>query len=73
MATERALPAFCIFTDATLMAIAERRPTDASGLLAVPGVGRVKCEQYGPTVLAILAGGGPPAGAEPLQSAKPGK
>jgi DNA helicase-2/ATP-dependent DNA helicase PcrA len=73
VATELVLPAFCVFTDATLMAIAERRPQDASGLLSVPGVGRVKCEQYGPTVLAILAGAGPVVGAEEGQSAKPGK
>lgn len=55
-ASNRALPPFCVFTDATLMAIAEQRPSDASELLAVSGVGRVKCEQYGPTVLALLAG-----------------
>ena len=55
VAGERGLPAFCVFTDATLMAIAEQRPRDQSGLLAVPGVGRVKCEQYADAVLAILA------------------
>jgi len=49
------VPAYVIFTDATLMAIAEDRPTDAAGLLAIPGVGRVKCEQYAEAVLAILA------------------
>lgn len=48
------LPAFVIFTDATLMAIAERRPVNPAELLAVPGVGRVKAERYGEAVLGIL-------------------
>ncbi len=52
------MPAFVIFTDATLMAIAEDRPKNASGLLGIPGVGRTKCEQYAETVLAILASEG---------------
>jgi DNA helicase-2/ATP-dependent DNA helicase PcrA len=55
-AKQRSLPAYCIFTDATLMAIAERNPADEEGLLAVPGVGRAKLEQYGETVLGILGG-----------------
>ncbi|PZQ43669.1 MAG: ATP-dependent DNA helicase, partial [Phenylobacterium zucineum] len=50
----RSVPAYVIFTDATLMTIAEDRPTDTAGLLAIPGVGRVKCEQYAEDVLAIL-------------------
>jgi DNA helicase-2/ATP-dependent DNA helicase PcrA len=54
-ANQRSVPAFVIFTDATLMAIAEERPTDNAGLLAVPGVGRTKCDLYAESVLAILA------------------
>jgi DNA helicase-2/ATP-dependent DNA helicase PcrA len=57
LARERSVPAYVIFTDATLMAIAEDRPSDTGGLLAIPGVGRSKCEQYGDAVLSILAGG----------------
>jgi DNA helicase-2/ATP-dependent DNA helicase PcrA len=55
-AKSRSLPAYCIFTDATLMAIAERNPSDDEALLAVPGVGRSKLEQYGEAVLGILGG-----------------
>jgi DNA helicase-2/ATP-dependent DNA helicase PcrA len=55
LAKERSVPAYVVFTDATLMAIAEDRPRDAAGLLAIPGVGKVKCEQYADAVLAILA------------------
>lgn len=56
-ATQRSLPAYCIFTDATLMAIAERHPSDEDGLLAIPGVGRAKLGEYGAAVLTILGGG----------------
>ncbi|MCW3157479.1 ATP-dependent DNA helicase UvrD2 [Micropruina sonneratiae] len=48
------LPAFCVFTDATLMAIAERRPADTGQLLGIAGVGRSKVDKYGDAVFAIL-------------------
>lgn len=48
------VPAFVVFTDATLQAIAERRPDDERGLLAIGGVGPAKIERYGEQVLAIL-------------------
>ncbi|MDT0434572.1 MULTISPECIES: ATP-dependent DNA helicase UvrD2 [Streptomyces] len=49
-------PAFCVFTDRTLMAIAEAVP-DAGGELArIPGVGARKLQRYGADVLAICAG-----------------
>lgn len=55
-AQQRGLPAYCVFTDATLMAIAERHPVNERDLLSVPGVGRAKFDQYGASVLAILDG-----------------
>lgn len=55
LARQRSLPAFVVFTDATLMAIAEHLPSSTEGLLGIPGVGRAKCELYGPAVLEILA------------------
>ncbi|MGC3993211.1 MAG: ATP-dependent DNA helicase UvrD2 [Propionicimonas sp.] len=55
VAAQRSVPAYVVFTDATLMTIAEDRPADVGALLKVPGVGRVKCEQYAADVLAILA------------------
>ncbi|MBK8445890.1 MAG: ATP-dependent DNA helicase UvrD2 [Micropruina sp.] len=48
------LPAFCIFTDATLMAIAEARPHDERQLLGIAGVGRSKADKYAEAVFAIL-------------------
>ena len=53
-AAEANLPAFCVFTDATLMAIAEARPSDDRELLAIAGVGRSKADKYSEAVFAIL-------------------
>ena len=44
-----------VFTNATLMAIAETMPTDANELLNVPGIGPMKIEKYGDAILGILA------------------
>jgi DNA helicase-2/ATP-dependent DNA helicase PcrA len=57
MAREQKVPAYVVFTDATLQAIAEHRPGDARRLAAIPGVGAVKLERYGPAVLALIIDG----------------
>ncbi|MDL5203682.1 ATP-dependent DNA helicase UvrD2 [Streptomyces sp. ALI-76-A] len=49
-------PAYCVFTDKTLMAIAEAAPDDEGELTRIPGVGRRKLNRYGADVLAICAG-----------------
>ncbi|MFJ3717373.1 ATP-dependent DNA helicase UvrD2 [Streptomyces sp. NPDC090057] len=49
-------PDFCVFTDRTLMAIAEARPEDPAGLSRIPGVRARKLQRYGADVLAICAG-----------------
>ncbi len=49
------IPAFVVFTDATLTAIAEARPRSERELLAVSGVGQKKLDQYGTDVLALCA------------------
>nr|WP_199832334.1 ATP-dependent DNA helicase UvrD2 [Streptomyces pactum] len=49
-------PAFCVFTDKTLMAIAESVPEDERELARIPGVGARKLNRYGADVLAICAG-----------------
>ena len=53
-ATERVVPAFVIFTDATLLAIVEQLPTSLEQLAAIPGIGPAKLELYGPTLLELL-------------------
>jgi DNA helicase-2/ATP-dependent DNA helicase PcrA len=65
------VPAYVVFTDATLTALAEVRPSSERELLAVSGVGRSKLEKYGADVLALVAGEvvGEPAGAGADQDA----
>ena len=50
------VPAYVIFTDATLQAIAEQEPGSVSQLSAISGVGAVKLDRYGEAVLALVAG-----------------
>jgi DNA helicase II / ATP-dependent DNA helicase PcrA len=49
------VPAYCVFTDATLTAIAETRPDDTSALVKIPGIGPVKVDKYAEAVLHICA------------------
>ncbi|MGW6454592.1 ATP-dependent DNA helicase UvrD2 [Streptomyces sp. NPDC055078] len=49
-------PAYCVFTDKTLMAIAEAVPGDEGELSAISGVGGRKLERFGADVLTICAG-----------------
>jgi DNA helicase-2/ATP-dependent DNA helicase PcrA len=53
------VPAYVVFTDATLTAIAEQRPTDSAALVAIAGIGASKLEKFGSEVLALLAGTAP--------------
>ena len=55
VAATRSLPAYCIFTDATLLAIAEQLPGDEQALLAIPGVGKAKLEAYADDLLKLIA------------------
>jgi DNA helicase II / ATP-dependent DNA helicase PcrA len=48
------VPAFVVFTDATLTAIAEARPSSLEELAGLAGVGPAKLEKYGEAVLAVL-------------------
>ena len=48
------LPAFVVFTDATLVAIAEQMPADVAALARITGVGPAKLERYGEAVLDLL-------------------
>jgi DNA helicase-2/ATP-dependent DNA helicase PcrA len=50
------VPAYVVFTDATLTALAEVRPATEPQLLAISGIGRTKLERYGADVLALCAG-----------------
>jgi DNA helicase-2/ATP-dependent DNA helicase PcrA len=51
-------PAYTIFNDRTLAALAERRPSSRAELLTVDGIGPSKLDRYGEELLALLAGDG---------------
>ncbi|MGW5778609.1 ATP-dependent DNA helicase UvrD2 [Streptomyces sp. NPDC003863] len=55
-ARELGQPAYCVFTDKTLMAIAERVPATDGELASISGVGVRKLDRFGAEVLAICAG-----------------
>jgi len=50
----KGVPAYVVFTDATLTAIAEQRPDTTGGLAEIAGIGPHKLEEYGEDVLAVL-------------------
>jgi DNA helicase-2/ATP-dependent DNA helicase PcrA len=59
VAAEQKVPAYVVFTDATVVALAERRPTRPEELLAIAGIGPRKLGQYGAAVVALVAGAHP--------------
>jgi DNA helicase II / ATP-dependent DNA helicase PcrA len=55
-AVEAKVPAYVVFTDATLVAIAETLPADEGSLARISGVGPTKLQRYGEAVLAVISG-----------------
>ena len=53
-ATELKVPAYIVFSDNTLTAIAEMLPGDEAALVAIPGIGARKLEQFGADVLELV-------------------
>ena len=56
LAEERHVPAYVIFSDATLLEIARRRPTSEDALRSISGIGPKKLAQYGAAVLGEVGG-----------------
>jgi superfamily II DNA helicase RecQ len=54
-AKRRGVPAFRVFNDATLEAIAEARPSSAAELLEVPGIGLKAVENYGAAIFRLVS------------------
>jgi DNA helicase-2/ATP-dependent DNA helicase PcrA len=50
------MPPYIVFSDRTLVAIATARPSSASELALISGVGPKKLEDWGAEVLAVVAG-----------------
>jgi DNA helicase-2/ATP-dependent DNA helicase PcrA len=63
-------PAYCVFTDKTLLAIAEVRPVGEAELSSIAGVGARKLDRFGADVLALVVGEEPGASAEPENAAE---
>jgi DNA helicase-2/ATP-dependent DNA helicase PcrA len=55
-AQSASVPAYVVFTDATLQAIAETRPGSLRELSALPGIGARKLDLYGAGVLEAISG-----------------
>ena len=56
LADEQQVPPFVVFSDATLVEMAARRPTNAEELAQISGVGKHKLGRYGPVFLQLLQG-----------------
>jgi len=54
LAEEQGVPAYVVFSDATLAAMAALKPQTTDELLRVSGVGQVKLARYGTAVLGVL-------------------
>ncbi|HYX22075.1 MAG TPA: HRDC domain-containing protein, partial [Thermoanaerobaculia bacterium] len=54
-AARRAVPAYVVFHDRTLVALAAARPATLDALSAIPGIGPAKLEAYGEDLLALFA------------------
>jgi len=54
-AKRRGVPAFRVLTDATLLAIAEARPSSAAELLDVHGIGMKAVENFGAAIFRLVA------------------
>jgi DNA helicase-2/ATP-dependent DNA helicase PcrA len=54
-AEAQSVPAFVVFSDATLEALAEVKPTDRRGLQSINGIGKTKLDKYADELLALLA------------------
>jgi ATP-dependent DNA helicase RecQ len=58
LAAEAGVPAYVIFHDSTLRAIAAKRPSTIPELANVSGVGQAKLDRYGEAMLATVAAAG---------------
>ncbi|MFA5939301.1 MAG: DNA helicase RecQ [Sinimarinibacterium sp.] len=54
LASEAGVPSYVVFTDASLRAMAERKPQDLDAFARIPGVGDRKLAQYGERFTALI-------------------
>ncbi len=56
VASERNIPAYCIFHDSTLIGIANQLPKTKTELAGIKGIGRKRIDAYGEEILNIIKG-----------------
>jgi ATP-dependent DNA helicase RecQ len=59
LAEAQRVPAYVVFTDRTLIEMAERRPSTLDEMAGITGVGAKKLETYGRAFLDVIAGDAP--------------
>jgi DNA helicase-2/ATP-dependent DNA helicase PcrA len=57
--TAQGVPPYVVFSDATLVAIADARPSSRAALAGISGVGPTKLDRYADPLLAVLGGADP--------------
>ena len=67
LAVARGVPAYVVFSDATLTRIAEERPSSPEALLGISGIGPKKLELYGDALLDLVRQGPSSPGARDEQ------
>ncbi|KAJ1430038.1 HRDC domain-containing protein [Ochromonadaceae sp. CCMP2298] len=55
-AQRRGLKAYCIFPNATLELLVERKPRSLNELLSIKGIGSTTCNNYGSELIRIITG-----------------
>ena len=66
------VPAYVVFSDRTLIEMAERRPATLDAMAGISGVGAVKLERYGRAFLEVVTGA-PPTPVHPARRALAGR
>ncbi|MDR5652750.1 DNA helicase RecQ [Ruixingdingia sedimenti] len=61
LAESQGVPAYVVFTDRTLIEMAERRPATLDAMAGITGVGAKKLESYGAAFLEVITGADVPA------------
>ncbi len=54
LADKASVPAYAVFTNATLLELAVRKPTTKEALLMVSGIGQAKCDRWGEAIIALI-------------------
>ena len=71
LADELSVPAFVVFSDATLRQLASSMPTDRNSLIEVKGVGESKLQRFGDQFISAIAGHLAGTGGEVVESPPP--